>query len=325
LLTGLGQDDRVLFLISGGSSALLSMPRIQLDCWIALNRALLLSGADIGKVNSVRRVFDSVKGGGLVRMASPAVCTSLILSDVPGNDVRVIGSGLTVADDAENSSIEDIEDVLNTFGVYSRMDSGSIVLIKRFLQSLESNLGVVKTEMKCDNRVIGDVGLGVEAAYAYLVDLGYKARVVTVRMVGEARDLGRDISQSALQLSPGSCLIYGGEPTVTIGASAYGYGGRNQELALAAALELEGHDDILVMAFSTDADDGFHPQGRAAVAGAYVSGQTVVDAQELGLDMQLFLEKHDSYTFFDALGWGHLIGKQESNVNDIVIALRLKK
>lgn len=279
----------VIACVSGGASALLVAPHegISLGTLRAINDALLRSGADIHEMNAVRSRLDRLKGGGLVRMAQPATVIGLILSDVIGDPLHVIASGLT-------------------------------------------------NEPRAHNVLVGNNTQSCNAVADEARDLGFVAHVVTTELRGEARTRGEEIARElmdAVILSPpaplpegakGVCMIYGGETTVTIHGD--GKGGRNQELALAAARVLGNAKSlrvtktlrVCVTALGTDGTDG-----PTDAAGAIAFCDTVERASNAGIDPQDFLDRNDSYHFFQPLGDLILTGPTGTNVADVVIALAM--
>ncbi len=270
-LTGLNARTLVIACISGGASALMisPYPGIQLRTMQAINDALLKCGADITEMNIARSRLERLKSGGLVQLAAPATVIGLILSDVIGDPLNVIASGLTNHPAAHN------------------------VLVANNTQACEA---------------------AAEQARA----LGYAARIVTTELRGEAAERGREIASAILREQPGTCLIYGGEPTVTIHGP--GKGGRNQELALAAALAFGQHPEspACLVALGTDGTDG-----PTDAAGALTFPDTLTRAAALKLDASACLDANDSYHFFAPLGNLIMTGPTGTNVADVVIALRL--
>jgi glycerate 2-kinase len=267
-LANSSQQTVILACISGGATAVVAdpLPGISLDTLRAIYQALLNSGAPIEEMNVVRSSLDRLKGGGLVDLAQPAQVVGLILSDVVGDRISTIGSGLTDRPVAHN-----------------------------FL--------------------IGNNALACQGAATYLSSQGYQTQIVTTTMTGQARVVGRAIAQEILASLPGTALIYGGETTVTLPANCIGRGGRNQEIALAAAIELT-HSPALVGSIGTDGIDGSSP-----AAGAIGDGETVLRAQQFGLAASDYLERHDSYHFFLGLGEAIVTGPTGTNVADVAIAL----
>ena len=306
-------NDLVLCLISGGASALLTQPRLPLDVWRQLNHALLASGCTIQEVNTVRRQLDGVKAGGLARLAAPASVISLILSDVVGNDLAAIGSGPTVA---TNETPADALAILERYHVAEWLDTAVYQTIQSALENLAETAVTPPTNI-IDNLIIGSIQQSAQAAATEAVSLGFHTTLLTARLEGEAREMGKLAAALAKDAPANTAYILGGETTVTLRGN--GKGGRNLETALAAAIGLAGWPGRVVVSFATDGDDG-----PTSMAGAMITGSTV---QELPLALK-HLNNNDSFTYFAALdadGKGpHLIktGPTGTNVNDLLIILR---
>lgn len=309
LVAAAGPDDLVLCLISGGASALLTVPVIPLPAWQALNQALLASGCPIEGVNCVRQHLDPIKGGGLATLAAPALCVSLIMSDVIGNRLEYIGSGPTTPTPRHNAQARAL---LDRYAVWSRLDTTTADLVREHLARPDTPLKLDAARLH--NHIIGDVSLATTAAQAAARRLGFATEVLTTHLEGEAREVGRMAAALAMDAGPYRCLILGGETTVTLRGN--GLGGRNQELALAAAIALEGWPQRVVASFATDAEDGPTP-----VAGAWVSGATLDEAAGRGLAARAYLDHNDSYHFFTELGQGHISAERGANVNDLLLIL----
>lgn len=311
-------NDMVLFLISGGASALLAQPVLPLADWQALTQALLASGCTIEELNTVRRQLDRVKGGGLARAAAPAACASLILSDVIGNPLEAIGSGPTVISD---ESPADALAVLNRYGLQERLETA---VWQNLVQQLETaQTGPQPAPLENQHHIIADVAQAAKAALAKAAQLGFVSQILTTHLEGEAREAGRFAAALAKDNPPGRCLILGGETTVTLHGP--GRGGRNQELALAAAIALAGWPGRVVASLATDGEDG-----PTDAAGAVVTGETAVAARRRQLNPGAYLANNDSYHFFGELDTAvpehqpqHHIktGATGTNVNDLVIIL----
>lgn len=315
-------DDLVLCLISGGASAVHTAPLIPLEEWQRLNDGLIASGCTINELNLVRRHLDRVKGGGLARLAAPAACISLILSDVVGNPLEMIGSGPTVfTSDAPSAALS----ILNRYGKAVRLNAAAW---KRITEALGNNsLYQDSLPLYLDNIIVGDVSRAAQMSLVKAAQLGFLTQTLTTYLEGEAREVGRVAASLAKSLPPGRCLILGGETTVTV--QGKGRGGRNQEMALAAAIALDGWRNIVVACFSTDGEDGLTPY-----AGAMVNGKTVSTARSKNLDPATYLDNNDSTSFFEQIEKGgeidgrtavrpHLIktGPTGTNVNDLVFIL----
>lgn len=309
LLAQTTPNDLVLCLISGGASALLTQPMLPLAQWRRLVDALLASGCTINELNAVRKRLDRVKGGGLARLAAPAACASLILSDVVGNPLDVIGSGPTVSNPDPPALAGDI---LVKYCLADRLAAGDWQAV----QSQLANLAAAGGELdNVNNVIVGDVRQSATAAVEAASHMGFEARLLTAYLEGEAREVARVVAALAKDASPGSCLVLGGETTVTL--RGQGLGGRNQELALAAAIAIDGWPDCVVASFATDGDDG-----PTDAAGGLVSGETMAVARELNLEAQGYLEDNDSYHFLQATGALLTTGQTGTNVNDLIFVLR---
>jgi hydroxypyruvate reductase len=310
LMSQTRSGDLVICLISGGASSLLTQPRLSLANWQRLVDALLASGCTINELNAVRKRLDRVKGGGLARLAAPAVITSLVLSDVVGNPLDVIGSGPTVPnpDPPELARL-----VLERYRVDQSLPRYIWSEISGQLKKAEAETAPVGID--AHHCIVGDVRQAAEAAVLAAKELGFESQLLTANLEGEAREVGRVAAALAKDAGPRSCLVLGGETTVTL--HGRGLGGRNQELALAAALALDGRTDVVLASFATDGDDG-----PTDAAGALVTGQSARQVRQLGLDPQAYLDNNDSYTFFQKCDGLLLTGQTGTNVNDLVFILK---
>lgn len=310
-------DDLVLCLISGGTSALLTKPLLPLADWQHLSRALLASGCPIQAFNRVRQWFDPVKGGGLAAAAAPAPCASLILSDVVGNPLDIIGSGPTVPVTKDAAAVHHIlEQYVPGFNWSATQHSA----LSTPHSPLSPHSSVLNSSPSVYNSIVADGRRMAEAVVKEAAALGFTPQLLTTHFQGEAKEVAKVAAAIAHDAPPNSCLILAGETTVTLGGFP-GLGGRNQELALAAALQLEGVDGVVIASFASDGEDG-----PTYAAGAVATGQTVQRAREMGLAAADYLSRHDSYTFFNSLGGtNHIItGPTGTNVNDCLIILRYK-
>jgi glycerate 2-kinase len=309
-------DDLVLTLISGGGSAMLEHPvsGVGLDDLRAINNLLLRSGAPIESTNTVRRALSLIKAGGLVRMASPARVVSLIMSDVVGDRLSVIASGPTVlwrrsgrkTKVAPTIPLSPI-DILKHYNIWASAPENV-----RFALSQPS--ATPPRARRPINILIGCNRFVVEAAAARAASLGFKQRLITTRMRGEARDVGLRYGMTLRRAKGPACLLMGGETTVTVRGE--GKGGRNQELALAAALALENTSDVAVMSMATDGIDG-----PTDAAGAIITGATVPAARVLGINPERSLEQNDAYPLLEAIDSLLIIGPTGTNLNDVVVGL----
>ena len=318
MLSAARREDVVLCLISGGTSALLTQPLMPLEDWRKLVELLLKSGCTINEFNIVRRSVDRIKGGGLARAASPATCYGLILSDVVGNPLNMIGSGPTVPD--EDLVVSAVQ-VLGRYDIARQLEReewGRLALALNQARYLHK-----APRPSVRNFIVGDVRGAATAVLVAAIRLGFVGQVLTTHLDGQAREIGRLTAGIARDLPPGQCLIMGGETTVTIRGK--GVGGRNQELALSAAIALERQPHVAVFSFSTDGEDGPTP-----AAGAVVTGETARLARSYGINPMAHLMDNGSYSFFARLDEAsrgrvdpHLIitGPTGTNVNDLVVIL----
>jgi hydroxypyruvate reductase len=309
---GLGPDDMVLALISGGASALLALPApgLTLADKAAVNRVLLASGAAIGEMNAVRKHLSAIKGGRLAAAAAPARVVTLVISDVPGDDPAVIGSGPTVPD---ATTAEDARQILRRTGlpvpdaVWAHLDSGTAETPK------------AGTLPDADVRMIATPMLALRAAAATARAHGLVPLILGDAIECESRELGRAMAGFALAAkahgvpAAAPCvLLSGGETSVTIGAGPAGRGGRNTEFLLGLALGLGGAPGIWGLAGDTDGIDGTED-----AAGAIVTPDTLARARAHGLDPAATLIGHDSYTLFALLADLVRTGPTLTNVNDL--------
>ncbi len=309
-VAGLGPEDRVLALISGGGSALLCAPApgLTLADKQAVNAALLASGAPIGQMNCVRKHLSRVKGGQLAAACHPARLTSLLISDVPGDDPGQIASGPTVG---EASKPADASAVLDRHGVQvGPQIRAALAGPSRVVPPGDPRLA------QADTRVIAAPSQSLTAAAALAESWGVEVRSLGDALEGEARTLAAAQAQMARELHAEVTargrpllLLSGGECTVT--RRGDGIGGPNAEFALAAALALDGHPGIHVLACDTDGVDG-----AAEVAGAYAGPDTLAAARARGLDPAAALANNDAHSFYGAIGGQIVTGPTLTNVND---------
>jgi hydroxypyruvate reductase len=313
---GAGAEDLVLFLVSGGGSALTPAPTppITLAEKQETTRLLLGAGATINELNAVRKHLSRFKGGQFARAAAPATVVSLILSDVIGDPLDVIASGPTAPDP---STFADALTVLERRGVAerlpravrTRLDAGARGEIAETPKPGDTVFERVS------NVVIGNNALVVDAAAEEARRLGYRAEVLTRALQGEARDVARELVARARTLPPRTCLIAGGETTVTV--RGRGRGGRCQEFALAAALELTPDDRLVVLAAGTDGTDG-----PTEAAGALGDATTIARGETAGRAARAALADNDAYTFLAGAGDLVVTGPTNTNLLDVYLCLR---
>jgi glycerate-2-kinase len=313
LAEGAAPDELLVVLLSGGASALLScpLPGLLREDLLATTELLLASGVEIAEVNTVRKHLTEISGGRLARRAASRGIEVLAISDVPGDAIETIASGPCAGDPSTHA---DALGILERHGLRGRTPA-------RVLAHLESGREEsVKPGDPCLARVASTILASNRDALAGARKAGLERglRVVTVTgaLRGEARLVGRRLAALARSLRREGplCLLAGGETTVTLRGG--GRGGRNQELALAAACELEGAPGIALLAAGTDGTDG-----PTDAAGAYADGGTVERGRSLGLDAATALEANDSYRFFSAEGGLLVTGPTRTNVMDLVLAL----
>ena len=302
---GLDEDDLVLALISGGGSALLSLPApdIALADKQAVNKALLNSGAPISEINCVRKHLSAIKGGRLALAAYPARVVSLIISDVPGDDPATVASGPTVPD---ATSLADARAVLEKYGIVPP----PAVAAHLDLPESETPKPGDKRFAHDENRVIANAKGSLEAAAEAVRRAGVTPILLGDDIEGEARVIAADHAKLALSQKAPCVLISGGETSVTVRGS--GRGGRNAEYLLALAIALGGQPGIHAIACDTDGIDGTEDN-----AGALLVPDSLARARSLGLDARAMLDDNDGYGFFSALGDLVVTGPTRTNVNDL--------
>jgi glycerate 2-kinase len=306
-----GPDDLVLCLISGGASALLALPApgLSLADKQAINRALLASGADIGQMNTVRKHLSAIKGGRLAAAAFPARVVTLVISDVPGDDPAVIGSGPTVPD---SSTCADALAVVERYGI------SEPVAVLNHLRAAADETPKPGDQRLADitTTVIATPQASLEAAALVAREIGLEPVILGDALEGEAREVAKVLAAIARQVRrhgqpvpPPCVLLSGGETTVTM--RGRGRGGRNTELLLALAIQLKGAAGISALAADTDGIDGSEDN-----AGAIVAPDTLARAEAQGLDAKAMLADNDAYGFFSGLGDLVITGPTLTNVND---------
>ena len=325
MLAGLSERDLVLVLISGGGSALLTLPSpgISLTDVQALTGALLRCGATINEINAVRKHISQIKGGQLARLAYPATVVALILSDVVGNPLDVIASGPTIPDP---TTFAEAWAVLERYEI---VDDVPATIVSRLRAGLAGEVAETPKPgdpvfARVQNVIVGSNEIAAQAAVDEARKQGFNALLLSTYIEGEAREvarvfagIARGMSEHGWPLEAPACLVAGGETTVTIRGT--GKGGRNQELALAAALAIDGWENVAVVGLATDGTDG-----PTDAAGATAWGDTVSRARELGLNAADYLANNDAYHFFQALGDLIVTGPTNTNVNDLIFVFAFK-
>jgi len=322
LLEQTTEKDLIVVLISGGGSALLPLPApgITLEDKQAVTSLLLSCGATIQEMNTIRKHLSGIKGGQLARLAAPAQVLTFILSDVIGDNPTSIASGPTAPD---NSTFRNALDIIKAYNLISKLP-------KRALARLEKGAaGEIQETPGHENplfnrvffRFIGSNQIALNAAFQKAANLGYHPLILANAIEGEAREVAKFLAAVAKQLkmngqpvlSP-ACILSGGEPTVTL--KGKGKGGRNQELALAAGIEIEGLSDIVIASVGTDGTDG-----PTDAAGGFADGEMMKKAREKQLHPVDFLARNDSYPLLENLGYLIKTGPTGTNVMDIHIIL----
>jgi glycerate 2-kinase len=327
-LTGLTSRDLVMALVSGGGSALLTLPagNISLKDLQQTNSVLLGCGADIQEINTIRKHLSQVKGGQLARLLEPARLVCLVLSDVIGDPLETIASGPTVPDP---STFKDAWAVVAKYNLEGLLPPS----VRRHLQ-LGIQGQIPDTPKPGDpafqqvtNLVIGNNTKAVQAGIQAAVQEGYHASTLPEILLGEASALGPVLAghlvrlavQNHLLPSP-ACLIGGGESTVSLPRQGeIGRGGRNLEIALSAVRALDGLENAALITLASDGEDGV-----TDAAGAVVTGESCRRARELGLEPDDFLRRHDSYRFFEKLDDLLKPGPTGTNVNDLCFLISTK-
>lgn len=308
------ENDLVITLISGGGSALMELlpDGILLNDYRKLTDLLLQSGADITEINIVRKSISKIKGGKLGKAVYPAKSITLIISDVVGDNLESIASGPTFINSKVNL---DAKSVLHKYNLFDKIP----LSIKNYFGELSDDNKL--SYLQFENQsifIIGNNLTALNAAKEKAEQFGFDSKIVNNKLVGEARSAGKEIAnliKNYLNIDKPTCLIFGGETTVTI--KGKGLGGRNQELVLASLIEIKEVNKIFIIAsVGTDGRDG-----PTDAAGAFINEQTWKKAIELKLDPQKFLEENNSYNFFNSVGTLIKTGTTGTNVMDIQIGL----
>jgi hydroxypyruvate reductase len=322
LLKESGPKDLVIFLLSGGGSALLPFPAegIGLKEKQEVTQLLLDCGADIKEINTIRKHISQMKGGWLARWAYPSTVIGFILSDVVGDQLDVIGSGPSVPDP---STFDEAWEILKKYDLLNEISPS----IQKHLR-LGKEGGKKETPKPGDvvfervyNSLIGSNILALRAAEKEATSLGLNTLVLSSSIVGETREAARfhtaiakEVVSSGNPIPKPACILSGGETTVTIKGN--GLGGRNQEFVLAGALEINGIKKVVLLSGGTDGTDG-----PTDATGAMADHTTVQRAKSMGLDPKAHLENNDAYPFFQKLGDLLITGPTHTNVMDVRILL----
>ncbi len=320
LVKNVSRSDFVIVLLSGGGSALMPLPAkgISLSDERYVTSLLLKSGASIQEINTVRKHLSQIKGGRLAEKLYPATVLSLIISDVVGDKLDAIASGPTAPDP---TTFRDAKNVLFKYDLWSSIPASARKVIDAGLTGY-----IADTAKKADrafrfvhNLIVGSNRESCIAAAAAMGKAGYATQILSTQITGEAREVGRilgsiiaDVRDRGLPITPPAALVAGGETTVTIRGD--GKGGRNQELALAAALRMSGYKGVAIGSLATDGIDG-----PTDAAGALSDGTTVTRGRKLGMEPEEYMRNNDSYHYFSKLKDLITTGPTGTNVNDIMI------
>lgn len=316
-----GRDDLVFCVISGGGSSLLVAPPddISLADMVEMNRALLMCGAAIKEINTIRKHVSTIKGGRLARKIYPASLVTLVISDVVGNGLESIASGPTVPD---TTSFEECLEVVEKYGLRGPIPDAILQHIQRGADGMmeESVREGDEAFKNTHTVVVASNSTAVKAASARAKEMGYRVVSLPDSVVGDTHDaaqfhvqLAKKVLMKGDPVAPPACVVSGGETTVKV--SGHGKGGRNQEFALSAAAGIEDLP-VVVLSLGTDGIDG-----STDAAGAICDGKTTARARELRLETASYLSNNDSYNFFARLGDLVMTGPTGTNVSDIHILM----
>ena len=309
MVKGLGNQDLLLFLVSGGGSSLFELPAENVELRDLTNTTdqLLKSGAAISEINTVRKHLSRVKGGRFAEIVRPAEIFSLVLSDVLGDRLDAIASGPAYPD---STTSQDALRIIRKYG---------IKLTSRVSSALNNE--TPKSLENVETKIIGSVFIACEAAKTAAEKLGYNSMILTATLDCEAREAGaflggivREIVSRDRPVKRPCAMILGGETVVQVKGN--GLGGRNQELALSAARGIEGLDNVVIASVATDGTDG-----PTDAAGGIVDGETLMRLGEKGIDVEEALDNNDSYHALEAAGDLLNTGPTGTNVNDLIIVL----
>lgn len=319
-----GKNDLILCLMSGGGSALLPLAAegLTLNDKQDTIKVLLACGATIHEINAIRKHTSNIKGGRLARAAYPATLISLILSDVVGDDLDVIASGPTVPD---SSTFGDCMEIFRKYEIIDKLPDSVVRHIEAGISGKIDETPKIGDPAfdNVNNVIVGSNFEAVTAAEKKAKNLGYNTLILSSMIEGETKHvahvhgaIAREIIKTGNPLPPPACILSGGETTVTI--TGKGLGGRSQEFALAAALDISGSEDIVVLCGGTDGTDG-----PTDAAGAVADSGSVTRAREMGMNPRQYLSNNDSYNFFKTLGDLFITGPTNTNVMDLRITIAM--
>lgn len=319
VLSGVAYDEHLVVLLSGGGSAQICWPRepLTLVDVQSLTSALLRSGATINQINCVRKHCEVLKGGLAAQRAGGALTSVFVLSDVLGDPIDVISSGPFAPD---STTFGEALQVIRAYGLEEKHKAVASLLGRGVAKELSETPKPGDSVFdRVTHRVIANNAEATRAACDALCELGYTVVEVRGQVQGEAGEVGRSMGLQVASLDPGQAVVWGGETTVTLG-SASGRGGRNQELALGAALEIEGVESAAVLALATDGVDG-----PTDAAGGVVTGWSTRDMRHRGVDPAQSLATHSSYDALEACYGLIRTGATGTNVNDVMVGLRKRR
>ncbi len=312
-VSGLTADDLVIALISGGGSALLTLPPspLTLADKQAVNRALLASGMPISEMNIIRKHLSGIKGGRLAAAAAPARVATLVVSDIPGDNPALVASGPTIPDDAAPA---DARALVARHGLELPPAAAAWLASGSCAAPDPCNDVFARNQVS----LIASAAVSLEAAARQAQQMGLEAHILSDAIEGEARDAGAFHAAMAIEIArrnrpfgKPAILLSGGETTVTIGAAGGGKGGRNSEFLLSLALRINGVTGIHALAADTDGIDGSEDN-----AGAFADGGSITRMRSAGIDPKASLHRHDAWTAFQAVGDLLVTGPTGTNVND---------
>lgn len=310
-VSGLSEDDLVVALVSGGGSALLPYPPkgLTLEDEIAVNEALLASGAPISAMNTVRKHVSAIKGGRLAKAAWPAKVVSLLVSDIPGDHPQFIASGPTVADEGSRA---------DALAIIDQYDMALPARVMAHIHSDAADAPAPDDEKlkRAEHHIFASASKSLEAAQAVAKQEGIEAHILSDAIEGEAREaaktqaaMAREILLRDRPFKKPVLLLSGGETTVTLKGN--GKGGRNTEFLLSFAIEISGQDGIYALCADTDGIDGSEDN-----AGAFANGDTALQMRLAGLDPIAYLQNNDAWSAFEKIGALFIPGPTGTNVND---------
>lgn len=317
-----GEKDLIIFLLSGGGSALMPLPidSISLLEKQQTTNLLLASGATINEINAIRKHISQFKGGQLAGKAFPAKLITLIISDVVGDPLDTIASGPTVPD---NSTFEDCLTILKKYNLIFEVSEGVLKHIKDGADGLVPDTPKLNEPIfeNVQNVIVANNMKAFSAAKIKAEELGFKPLILSTMIEGETREIAKmhagiakEIQKSGNPITTPACILSGGETTVTIFGN--GLGGRNQEFSLASAIEIDGMKNVVILSVATDGTDG-----PTDSAGAVADGNTLSRAVEMNMKATDYLADNDSYHFFQQLGDLVNTGPTNTNVMDIRIMM----